>query len=91
MNKQDLVAKLSEKLELSSKDAAKVLEATFEVVTEALLAGEDVKVPGFGVFKVKERAAREGVVPNTKEKIEIPAKKVVSFGAAKALKEELNK
>ena len=50
-----------------------------------------VNAAGFGVFKVKERAAREGVVPNTKEKIEIPAKKVVSFGAAKALKEELNK
>lgn len=89
MNKQELVAALAEKLGVSLKEATEVLDGTFEVVTEALLAGDSVKVAKFGVFSVKERAAREGRAPMTGEKIQIPAKKVVSFKVAKDLKERL--
>lgn len=89
MNKQELVAAVAAKLEVSVREATRVVEATFGAVEEAVLKGETVKVPGFGIFTVKERAARTGVVPNTNKKIEIPARKVVTFKAAKGLKEQL--
>jgi DNA-binding protein HU-beta len=89
MNKQELVAELAAKLGVSLKEAAEALDGVFEVIGDALEKGETVKVAGFGIFSVKERAARKGTIPGTKEVIEIPAKKVVSFKLAKALKESL--
>ena len=50
-----------------------------EAVTEALKSGEKVTLVGFGTFMVAERAARTGRNPQTGEKIEIPARKVVKF------------
>lgn len=89
MNKQELVVALAERLDLSAKETGKVLDETFAVISEALLKGDVVKVPGFGIFEVKERAERHGVKPGTTEEIVIPAKKVVRFKTAKTLKEKL--
>ena len=77
MNKATLIAKMAEKSELSKKQA----EA-------ALKAGEKVQLMGFGTFELKERAARIGRNPATKESIEIPAKKTPSFKAGKGFKDE---
>lgn len=88
MNKQDLVSAVAQETGLTAKQTAEVLSATFDAIEAALLKGESVKVPGFGVFSVKERAERTGVVPNTDKKIVIPAKKVVAFKSSKALKEK---
>ena len=62
-------------------------EAFEEVVTEALKAGEEVQITGFGKFSVRERKAREGTNPQTGQKMKISAQKVPAFSAGNALKE----
>ena len=64
--------------------------AVLDVITDALVAGDDVKITGFGGFEVKERAARTGRNPKTGEAVEIEASKYVSFSAGSALKEKVN-
>ena len=60
-----------------------------KVVTEALRSGEEVQITGFGKFYVREQKAREGVNPQTKEKMRIPAQKVPAFSAGQGLKEAI--
>ena len=87
MNKTELISAVAEKSGASKKDAEKVVNATFDVITEALSKGDKVALIGFGNFEVRERAAREGKNPQTGEKIKIAACKVPGFKAGKALKE----
>ncbi len=91
MTKSELVAKIAENKGASKKEAEECLESVFAVVSECLLKGEEVSVPGFGTFKVKVSSERDGINPLTKQKIHIAAKKNVAFKASKALKDELNK
>lgn len=86
MTKADFVDRLAAKSGLTKKDAATVVDAFVEVVTEALKKGEDVQFTGFGKFYVQEREARQGINPQTKGKISIPASKVPKFSAGLALK-----
>lgn len=85
MNKTELVAKIAEVAGLSMADAKKALDATVEAVKEALVAGDNVQLVGFGTYSVTERPAREGVNPRTGEKLTIAAKKVVKFKAGAEL------
>ncbi|MCA0980049.1 MULTISPECIES: HU family DNA-binding protein [Exiguobacterium] len=87
MNKTELIQAVAEKANVSKKEATVVVEATFESITEALQNGEKIQLIGFGTFEVRERAARKGRNPRTKEDIEIPASKVPAFKAGKALKD----
>lgn len=87
MNKNELVASVAEKAEISKKDAEVAVKAVTEAITEALAEGDKVSLVGFGTFSVKERAARTGVNPRTKEAVEIPAAKVPAFKAGSALKD----
>jgi DNA-binding protein HU-beta len=90
MNKAELVQKLLEKAGGCSKaEAERYLDAFVEVVTEALKAGDEVAIAGFGTFSVKTRAARTGVNPKTGEKIQIPSMKTPKFKAGKTLKDAL--
>lgn len=91
MNKAELVAAVAEKTALSKKDSEKAVNAAFEVITEALVAGGKVQLVGFGSFETKERNARIGRNPRTKEEIEIPASRVPAFKAGKALKDAVAK
>ena len=75
MTKAELINAVAQKTELSKKDSEKAVVAVIDAISEALAAGEKVALVGFGTFEVKERAAREGINPRTKEKIEIPASK----------------
>lgn len=90
MNKTDLIAAIAEKTELSKKDADKALKAFIEVVSDELKKGEKIQLVGFGTFEVAERSAREGINPQTKEPIQIPASKSPKFKAGKALKDAVN-
>ena len=90
MNKVELIAKIAEVNETTKKAAGEQLDAIVSVITEALVAGEDVKISGFGTFSVAERAAREGRNPATGEAIQIAASKSPKFKAAKALKDVVN-
>ncbi len=90
MNKSELILALSQKAELSKKDAEKALSAFVEVVTETLKAGDKVQLVGFGTFEAKERPARTARNPRTGEAIEIEASKTAAFKVGKALKDSLN-
>ncbi len=91
MNKTELIAAVAEKAELSKAASGKAVDAIVEAITEELKKGEKVTLIGFGTFETRERAAREGVNPQTKKKIKIPATKVPAFKAGRALKDAVAK
>lgn len=91
MNKQDLIAEMVGKVGIAKKGAQNVIDAFIETVTSCLSKGEKVTLIGFGTFKVMQRKARKGVNPQTKEAIEIPAKKVPKFVPGKDLREKVGK
>ena len=86
MNKTELIAAVAAKTGMTKKDAERVINATFETVTESRVKGDKVQVSGFGIFEVKAREARVGRNPRTKETIEIPATRLPAFKASSALK-----
>jgi DNA-binding protein HU-beta len=90
VNKNDLVTKLAERTGLSKMDAQKAVDGVFEVVTEALKSGDEVRITGFGVFVVSARAGGKGRNPQTGEEIVIKASKAPRFRAGKPLKDALN-
>ena len=90
MNKAELIAAMSEKAEISKKDAEKALKAFTDVVADELKKGEKVQLVGFGTFEVVERAAREGRNPQNGEPMPIAASKAPKFKAGKALKDVVN-
>src|SRR5215472_4501071 len=87
MNKVDLIRSAMERVELSRKDAMALVDGLFEDIQAACTSGEPVKIPGFGQFKVRDRAARMARNPATGEQVRVPAKRVFKFLPAKALKE----
>ena len=90
MTKAELVSAIAEKTEFTKKDSEIALAAVLESITDALKNGEKIALVGFGTFEVRSRAARKGINPQTKKKIEIPATKVPAFKAGKALKEAVS-
>lgn len=91
MKKSEMIEVLAERTGLTKADVEKVYNETFDLFKEELSKGEKVSVAGFGVFKVTERAAREGRNPRTGETLRIAASKSVGFKAGTALKEVVNK
>jgi DNA-binding protein HU-beta len=87
VTKDQLVDAIASKTDLSKKDTAAVLEAFVDEVTSQIRSGKKVTMTGFVTMQVKERAARTGINPQTKEKIQIPAMRVPKFTAGKALKD----
>ena len=90
MNKAELVAAMSDKDQLSKKDAEAALKAFTDVVAEELKKGEKIQLVGFGTFEVAERAARTGRNPQTGAEMKIAASKAPKFKAGKALKDSIN-
>jgi DNA-binding protein HU-beta len=91
MNKSAVVAAIAAKTGQSKKDVELTVEALLDVVADALQKGEQVTFTGFGTFSAVQRAAREGINPLTKEKINIPAVVVPKFKAGKTLKDAVRK
>lgn len=89
MNKQELVASVSEKADLTKKDAEKAINAMIESIKAALHQGDKVSLVGFGIFETRTRAARSGRNPQTGATIKIPAGKVPAFRPGKELKESM--
>ena len=87
MNKAELVEEVAGKAGLTKKEAGDVVDAITSAITDSLVRNERVTLVGFGTFQVRQRKARKGVNPQTREAINIPAKKVPKFTAAKALRE----
>lgn len=91
MNKTELVAAVAEKSGISKKDAEKAVAGVIDVIVESVANGEKVQLVGFGTFEQRQRNARTGCDPRTKQQIEIPASKVPAFKAGNAFKEAVNK
>lgn len=90
MNKTELIAAIAEQTQLSKKDSEKAVNAVLETIGDTLSKGEKVVLVGFGTFEVRNRAARMGRNPSTKEEIKIPASKAPAFKAGKGLKDKVN-
>ena len=91
MNKTELVNSIASKSGLSKKNSEAALNAFISSVEDALKGGDKVVLVGFGTFEVRQRAARKGRNPQTKQEITIPASKAPVFKAGKGLKEIINK
>ena len=91
MNKTELIATAAEKSGISKKDAERVINAAIDTIALAMANGDKVQLSGFGIFEVKERQARVGRNPATKETIQIPASLAPSFKPSKALKDMVGK
>ncbi len=90
MNTDDLVTAVAAGTGISKSDGAHAVDAMLESIAGALKDGDEVRLPGFGTFSVKQRKASEGRNPRTGEPIQIPAPKLPKFKAGKILKEALN-
>ncbi len=90
MTKNELIGTIAEKTGLEKNAAAAAVDATFEAIAATLKNGEEVKIAGFGNFKVVERRAREGRDPRTGVPVQIKAAKRPRFSPGKALKDAVN-
>ena len=89
MNKSEFISAVAEKSGLSKADAKKAVDAFIETVSSELKAGGKVALLGFGSFSISEKAARKGINPQTKQTIEIAARKSVKFKAGTELNESI--
>lgn len=89
MNKAEFIDALAEKTGLSKKDSKIALDATLEIITEALAKGDSVSFIGFGTFAVSTRAARTARVPGTGAEVKVPETKVAKFKVGKVLKDSV--
>jgi DNA-binding protein HU-beta len=91
VNKNDLVAAVSGRAGLSKSDSAKAVDSVFDSIADALKAGEEVRIVGFGSFNVTRRKQSQGRNPRTGEPITIPASNQPKFKAGKGLKDAATK
>ena len=91
MNKTEWIAAAAERAGLPKQDAERIIAAALDITAEMLEAGERVQLSGFGSFEVRDREARVGRNPLTKEALEIPATRVPVFKPSKVLKERVEK
>ena len=90
MNKTEFIAEIAAKADLTKKQAETAYDAMLETIVEALKKGDKVQLVGFGRFEVREKPAREGINPQTKEKVSIPASKAPALKFGKAYKDLFN-
>ena len=90
MNQAELIETVASSADIKKTEAAKVVQAVFEGISSALSRGEEVRLAGFGIFEVAERAAREGRNPRTGEVVTIAASKAPKFKPAMQLRDSVN-
>lgn len=89
MQKTDFIKAVAAKAEVPQKDAKQIIDMALDVIAEALAAGQRVTLTGFGTFEVRQRQEREGVNPQTGQKIVIPATRTPGFSASSTLKDRV--
>jgi integration host factor subunit alpha len=90
MTKSEIVTNVYERLGLSKRECADLVDMFFEIIKETLAKGENVKISGFGNFIVKEKRSRRGRNPQTGDEIEICKRKVLNYRLSQVLKDEIN-
>ncbi len=91
MKKNELVEKVAEGASLTKADAERAINALVNAVSEALVDGDKVALKCLGTFEVRERKARTGINPRTRETIEIVQARYQLFKASSTLKDAVNK
>ena len=91
VGRQELTKRIASQADLTQKKAGEVLEAALDTIREALQNGQEVRLVGFGSFKVRRSAARKGVNPRDRKPIEVPAKDRVRFFPGKELSDAVVK
>ena len=91
MNKNDIVAKVSDSAGVTKAQATRAVDGVFDTIRGALSKGNEVRVVGFGTFHVTKRAASMGRNPRTGQPIKIAASKQPKFRAGKPLKDAVNR
>lgn len=86
---KELIAKIAESTGMTKKHTEELLDATTQVLLEAVCAGQSVQLQGLGALETKERAARTIVHPGTGERSVVPAKLQINFRPSLAIKEEI--
>ena len=89
MNKAELIEQVASQTGLAKRTSGKAVDAVVSAISDCLAKGEKVTLVGFGTFRVRSRKARRGVNPQTRESINIPAKKVPKFVPGKNLKNKV--
>jgi DNA-binding protein HU-beta len=87
MTKNELARELAEELELPRRQVVEIIETILARITDVLKSGDKVQLAPFGLFRIRDRAARMARNPMTGEPVKVPAKRVLKFVAGKALKE----
>ena len=90
MNKAELIQTVAREAGLTHKESASAIDALTEAIKKSLKKGDRVSLVGFGSWEVKKRASRNGVNPQTGNKIKIPARKVPKFNPGKELRDIVN-
>ncbi|MEG3641349.1 integration host factor subunit alpha [Magnetococcus sp. PR-3] len=90
MTKADIVQTVYQRLGLSKKESADIVESVFELIRNQLESGDPVKISGFGNFTMREKNPRQGRNPKTGEEVEISARRVVTFKASQILLNRVN-
>ena len=92
MTKSELIARLAElNPSLYHRDLEQLVNTVFDTITEALENGDRVELRGFGAFSLRERKARVGRNPRTREAVSVDAKTIPFFKMGKGMRERLNK
>ena len=92
MNRLELIKKLQNKLpEFTAKEVDAGVKYTFQLMAKYLIEGKRIEMRGFAAFSIRNRLARTSHNPITKEKVHVPAKRVIHFKPGKELKERVNK
>ena len=91
VGRQELTKRIAAQTGLTQKKAGEVLEATLDNIRDSLHTGNEVRLVGFGSFKVRKSAARKGVNPRDRKPIQVPAKNRVRFSSGKELSEAVVK
>ncbi|MDO5087574.1 MAG: integration host factor subunit alpha [Comamonadaceae bacterium] len=89
LTKAQLADLLFEQIGLNKREAKDMVDAFFELISASLIAGDDVKLSGFGNFQMRIKAPRPGRNPRTGELIPIEARRVVTFHASQKLKDQV--
>jgi integration host factor subunit alpha len=90
ITKSDMTGNLYEKLGLSKRECADIVDRVFAVIKTTLADGEDVMLSGFGKFMIKHKRARRGRNPLTGEAMKIEERKVLVFRLSQVLRDEIN-
>jgi integration host factor subunit alpha len=89
LTKAQLAEMLFEQIGLNKRESKEMIDAIFDLITQNLVAGEEVKISGFGNFQIRTKSPRPGRNPRTGEPIPIQARRVVTFHASHKLKDQI--